>query len=120
MRTPRVRACLDVCASCESAVIVALDAAVAGIPVRADPITLDGPSELRARLEGRMTYNLVGHPVNGRFLVERIPELVRHRRHPVVAAHRCPGPVPVTAIPPPTDIRSAGSGACSSGDIPPF
>ncbi|WP_017602179.1 hypothetical protein [Nocardiopsis lucentensis] len=120
MRTPRVRARLDVCASCGSAVIVALDSAVAGIPVRADPLTLDEPSELRARVEGRMTYNLVGHPVSGRALVERIPELVVHRRHPVVAAHRCPGPVPATAIPQPMDIPSAGGDSSSGDDIPPF
>jgi len=102
MRAPRVRARLDVCPRCESAIIVALDATIAALPVRADPLHLDGPAELQARLEGRTTYNLIGTGGLGSpALVERIPELIVHRRHPVVATHRCPGPIPASAIPPP-------------------
>ncbi|GAA0989195.1 hypothetical protein GCM10009551_045660 [Nocardiopsis tropica] len=103
MKAPKVRARLDVCPRCESAIVVALDAAVAALPVRADPLHLDGHAELRARLEGRTTYNLLGlGGLGAPALVERIPELIVHRKHPVVATHRCPGPIPASAIPPPS------------------
>ncbi|MFC9089013.1 hypothetical protein [Nocardiopsis dassonvillei] len=108
MKAPKVRARLDVCPRCDAAIIVALDAAIAGLPVHADPAPLDGPAELAARLEGRLTYNLLGAGGLGSpALVERIPELIVHRKHPVVATHRCPGPIPASAIPPPAPTRPA-------------
>ncbi|MEV2274056.1 hypothetical protein AB0I72_00590 [Nocardiopsis sp. NPDC049922] len=120
MKAPKVRARLDTCPRCSAAIIVALDAAVAGLPVHADPLPLDGPAELQARLEGRTTYNVVGHARVGQALVERIPELIKHRRHPVVATHRCPGPVPATAIPPPRQTGPAEPNLFTPEDEPPY
>lgn len=105
MRGARVQARLEACPSCDSAIILALDDTVAGLPVRADPLPLDAAQELQARLEGRLTYNLhIQHWSGRRTLNERLPEHMARRDHPVIATHTCPGPIPATAIPePPPD-----------------
>ena len=102
MRAPRIQARLEACPRCDSAVILALDSAIAAIPVRADPVPLDAEAELQALLEGRTTYTLHIQTWTGRRTIStRLPEDMPRRDRPVIADHRCPGPIPATAIPPP-------------------
>ncbi|WP_157745330.1 hypothetical protein [Nocardiopsis gilva] len=43
MTTARLRAQLDVCARCRAVVVLALDAPLAALTVRLDPVSLDPP-----------------------------------------------------------------------------
>ncbi|MFG1997892.1 hypothetical protein ACGFNU_01940 [Spirillospora sp. NPDC048911] len=88
---------LERCRSCDALVMRALDAPVAGIDTRCDPVPLDTLGELSALVQRRRTFDAV--PM-GRHceLVHRDLWRIEHRRHPVVAEHRCPGPVPGSAL----------------------
>lgn len=99
MRAATIHARLDTCPRCDAAIIVALDHHTAALTVRADPAPLDAENELHARLQGRLTYNVLGR--NDLQLHLRDTEHMASRPHPVVAAHTCPGPIPSTAIPAP-------------------
>lgn len=106
MKSPRIQARLDTCPRCNSAIILALDAPIAGRPVKADPLSLTAEEELQALLAGRTTYNLhIQKWATRRTLAVRLAEDMPHREHPVIADHRCPGPIPATHIPtPPTEL----------------
>lgn len=95
MPTPRRYAQLDVCHRCESHVILALDAPVMALTVRLDPVPLDAHAELSARLDGRWTYDLIDTG-RRRELAYRDEHRILDRDHPVLATHRCPGPIPAT------------------------
>ena len=51
----------DPCPRCGALTITCLDAPVAALPIRLDPVPLDLAAELAARLAGRATYMLTGH-----------------------------------------------------------
>lgn len=106
MRSPRIQARLDTCPRCNSAIILALDAPIAGRPVKADPLPLDTEEELQALMAGKTTYDLhIQTWTAHRTLTTRLPEHMPHREHPVIADHTCPGPIPATHIPtPPTEL----------------
>lgn len=89
----------DPCPRCGALTIICLDAPVAALPVRLDPVPLDLAGELAARLEGRATYMLTGHWTLR--VVQRDTTNMHVQRWPVLATHTCPGPVPATALPPP-------------------
>ena len=94
---PTTRARLTACPRCHAAVIRALDAPIAALDIRLDPVPLDIHAELAARLSGRSTYDLI--PAAFHQEIEyRDPARIRKREYPVLAAHRCPGPIPATAI----------------------
>lgn len=107
MTTPRLRAQLHTCGHCHALVILALDAPTAALTIRADPLPLDAHAELAARLAGRTTYDLIpaGHHHE---IAERDQYRIRHRHHPVLAAHQCPGPIPATAHSPSAEPPAAG------------
>lgn len=88
----RIRPQLQRCHRCNAAIIHALDAPVAGIPVRLDPVPLDAEQELAARLAGRATYNLTG--ISRMAVVYRDADTITRRTWPVLADHACPGPIP--------------------------
>lgn len=94
---PSTRARLTACPRCRAAVIRALDSHIAGLDVRLDPVPLNIHAELTARISGRLTYDLLqagfGHEI-----AYRDEMRIRKHEHPVLAEHRCPGPIPAGAI----------------------
>ncbi|WP_152471670.1 hypothetical protein [Nocardiopsis gilva] len=97
MTTARLRAQLDVCARCRAVVVLALDAPLAALTVRLDPVSLDPAQELHARLAGRLTYDLFPAGQHQE-VAERDQFRIRQRHHHVLAAHECPGPIPELAV----------------------
>jgi hypothetical protein len=102
------------CPRCRCLVIHALDAPVAAFDVRLDPEPLTEIGELTALLSGRMTYDLI--PVWGHHeLAYRDQWRMRHRKHPVLATHRCPGRIPAT-----TRIQPSTTKGDRNDKRPPF
>jgi hypothetical protein len=92
------RAQLDPCPRCRALTIRALDAPIAAIDTRLDPVPLDVAAELAARLQGRWTYDLF--TIAGRHeIAERdLFRIQAPRRFPVLATHTCPGAIPASAL----------------------
>lgn len=86
------RAKLIVCRACGQQVIRALVGTVAAHMATADPAPLDPLEEVRARLDGRLTYCLSIRPHLPTRLLGRTPWHVKGGRctHYVVADHTCP------------------------------
>lgn len=102
---PTRKARLTACAHCRAAVIRALDSHIAALDVRLDPLPLDIRAELAARISGRLTYDLL--PAGFHKEIEyRDEKRIRKREFTVLAEHRCPGPIPATAITRPRKRRS--------------
>ena len=102
---PTRRARLTTCPRCHAAVIRALDAPVAALDVRLDPVPLDIRAELAALISGRLTYDLI--PAGfGQEIEYRDEMRIRKRNYPVLAEHQCPGPIPATAVRRPRKRRS--------------
>lgn len=91
------RARFEPCPSCQALTIRALDDHVCACDVRLDPLPLDLAAEAHALLDGRRTYDIFR--TAGRHEIARRDQWrIRHRRHPVLATHQCPGPIPMTAL----------------------
>jgi hypothetical protein len=91
-----LHATLTTCARCRALTIHALDAPVAALDIYLDPKPLNEIEELTALMSGRMTYDLI--PVWGRHeIAHRDQWRIQKREYPVLATHRCPGPIPATA-----------------------
>lgn len=86
----------DPCPRCDALTIRALDSPVAGLDVRLDPTPLDLIGEIRARLEGRATYDLIG--TLKKEIAYRNQWRIKKRNYPILPAHRCPGPVSTKAL----------------------
>lgn len=104
-----IRAQLAPCPRCGSAILAARTRPPAAFDVRADPAPLAPAGEILALAAGRMTYDLVKYA--GQFeLINRDQWRIRRRDWPVVADHKCPGPIPWAAIPPPPEPETSDDG----------
>ncbi|MFP3968615.1 hypothetical protein SMC26_40395 [Actinomadura fulvescens] len=85
------------CPRCGAAILRGYDAEIAAILAVVDPLPIeDQADELAAILAGRTTYDLIG--MRDKALNPRDEYRIAHRRHTILAAHRCPGPVPGDAL----------------------
>ena len=102
------------CPRCGALTLRALDDEVAGLLAVVDPLPLDGPAaELAAILDGRTTYDLIG-VYRKRLAMRDELRIAAGSRYPVLATHRCPGPVPGDAL------DHALTATTDGDDTPPF
>lgn len=87
------------CPHCNAATIRALERPPLALEVRTDPIPLDTESEIRALITGRFTYDLVTIAAHQE-LFRRDQWRITERAWPVLATHKCPGPIPWESVPP--------------------
>ncbi|WP_328920678.1 hypothetical protein OG911_28155 [Streptomyces sp. NBC_00208] len=80
------------CPQCGAAVLTARAGRVAALDVIADAEPIDTASEIRALLEGRLTWHLVTGALGTRRITWRTRTQIRAgpSRHPVIADHACP------------------------------
>lgn len=79
---------------CGAPILTAWAGRTAAIHVTADAQPIDLTAEIRARLDGRLTWRLLVSTLGVRRIVWRDPTTVPHHRHLVLRDHRCP-PQPV-------------------------
>ena len=99
------------CPRCGAAILRAMTAPPMAWEVRADPVPLDLAAEILALLAGRYTYDLATFAMRPE-LIWRDPCRILRRDWPVLATHRCPGPVPYFAIPPIADNKETDNDVC--------
>jgi hypothetical protein len=88
------------CARCRAATVQALTTPPTAWTATTDPVPLNAEQEIAALIGGRMTYDYVTFITSSQ-LIHRDQFRIVYRDWPVFAEHRCPGPIPWTAIPPP-------------------
>ncbi|MFB7219371.1 hypothetical protein [Streptomyces sp. NPDC056227] len=84
------------CPQCGTDVLLARAGRVAALDVIADAEPIDTATEIRALLDGRLTWHLVTGALGTRRITWRTRTQIRAgpSRHPVIADHTCP-PQPV-------------------------
>lgn len=88
------------CPRCAATTITGLTDPPAAWTATTDPIPLGPAEELHALIDGRLTYDLITTGPHHQ-LIYRSPTRITHHAYPVLATHKCPGPVPWTENPPP-------------------
>src|SRR6478672_8013207 len=91
------------CPRCGATTIRALTASPGAYEAITDPVPLTAMTEAAALLKGKLTYDLVGDVTGYWQLIRRDQHRIKHRDHPVLATHQCPGPIPWTPPRPPVE-----------------
>jgi hypothetical protein len=79
------------CPRCAAPVLTARVGRVAAVDVTVDAQPIDLASEIRARLDGRLTWFLVAGLLGTVRITWRDPLFAPHDKHPVLRDHRCEG-----------------------------
>lgn len=110
------------CTGCRRHILIAVDG---GLTVHADPIALNIPAEIAARLTGRGVYDTCRTLGGKTYLISRdIFRVMARREYPVVGDHACiPGRQPGNSWhPPPVRTNQprpeTGPAAADTSEIP--